>query len=99
MGKWFIQQFKYVWNALTENKKNETEIQTFGIAKGAFQTQSKVLRKRKVSLWKKRKEKNTEILFYINLLIRHWILDNVHWGENKLEATEIYLYRRMMRIS
>ena len=92
-----VKKFSYLGSMLTEDGNCDTEIQRrFGIAKGAFQKLSKVLTNRTMTI--KTRKRVLDCYLMTNLLYASecWTI-SAHM-RSKLEAAEMWFYRRMLKI-
>ncbi|MGX9987587.1 reverse transcriptase domain-containing protein [Soonwooa purpurea] len=93
-----VQKFKYLGSVLTEDGKCDAEIKTrIGLARNAFQKLSKILKDRKVSRTTKKRVLNCYVIPVLLYGSESWTISSRM--RRRLEATEMWFYRRMLRIS
>ena len=93
-----VQKFKYLGSVLTEDGKCDAEIKRrIGLAKDAFQKLSKVLRDRKVSRTTKKRVLYCYVIPVLLYGSESWTISSRM--RRRLEAIEMWFYRRMLRIS
>lgn len=93
-----VESFNYLGSVVTEDVKCETEIKRrIGIAKTAFCNMRKLLTNRKFSIKTRKSLIKTHVWSTLLYGVESWTLSAAM--VRRLEAMEMWLWRRMMRIS
>ena len=92
-----VKKFSYLGSMLTKDGKCDTEIQRrIGIAKDAFQKLSKVLTNRKMTIKTRKRVLDCYVITNLLYASECWTV-SAHM-RSKLEAAEMWFYRRMLKI-
>ena len=93
-----VTKFNYLGSFLTEDGKCDMEIRRrIGIAKNTFMKLGKILRNGKISMHTKKRVQNCYVEPVLLYGSECWTISAQM--ESKLQATELWFYRRMMKIS
>ena len=93
-----IKKFSYLGSMITEDGRCETEIKRrIGMAKDAFQKMKSILRNTHISMTTKRRILECYIFPILSYASECWTISKCM--EKRLEAAEVWFYRRMLRIS
>ena len=93
-----VQKFNYLGSVITSDGRCDTEIKKrIGMAKDTFQELEKVLRNHKLVMETKKKVLDAYVMSILMYGSECWTISPQM--RQRLEATEIWFYRRMLRIS
>ncbi|MCH9665805.1 MAG: hypothetical protein K0U41_08180 [Gammaproteobacteria bacterium] len=93
-----IKKFNYLGSMITEDGRCDTEIRRrIGIAKDSFQKLNKILKDRKLTMGTKIRVLDCYVLSILLYGSECWTISPPM--KQKLEAVEMWFYRRMLRIS
>ena len=93
-----VTRFKYLESMLTSDGKSDTEIKNrMGMAKEAFQNMSKILKNQNITMDTRKRILACYIYPILTYGSESWTISPCM--ERRLEATEMWFYRRMLNIS